>query len=247
MINEETYLDPIEQICFTFPHETNYLIKNAKLFFKLRQTNKVFLEAEKEKLQGLKEKLLDINREEILNYLNRELVWDLPKNLLSSLEAAQTRNYIFNLTINNPKNFILGRPEKIQFEISRNIYENMNICNIEIGNYLLCLQKFSKDWIIVGDLEKKIDIAEDNQICRLDFQIIPINVGLIELPKFRISCVKNNFLTSLLELKREDCEKTDNENIFHLQNNEIRTIFSYGNKVIVHGLEKLKAEYVVIV
>lgn len=192
-------------------------------------------------------KIKEMNQENIYKYIDRDLICNFSKNILSSLEGSQNKNYLFRLSLKSAKNFFLGKPEKIQFEISRNMQESINIYNRENLDYYLCLQKFSKDWMIVGDLQKKMKISDGDEACVVEFQIIPLNSGLIELPKFRISSVKNNVLTYLSELKQEDLEKIENENIFYISNNELIITYCNGNKVLVYGFEKQKAEYAVFI
>lgn len=248
----ETYLEPIEKIGYTFSHEKTFLIKNATIHFKLQKENKFSMFENKENDDNTGKQLMikmikEINKENIHKYIDRNLIWNFPKNLLSSLENSQNKNYLFSVSIQSAKNFFLGKSERIQFEISRNMQENINIYNRENLDYFLCPQKFSKDWMIIGDLQKKIKISDGDETCILEFRIIPLNVGSIELPKFRISSVKNNVLTYLSDLKQEDLEKIENDNIFYISNNELLIKYYNGNKVLVHGFEKQKAEFAIFI
>ena len=182
--------------------------------------------------------------DEILSYSQRKMLWSLPDKFLFELCKTQKLGFLFQISIESPLSFFLGIPNKIRFFIEKNADDNLYRENIE---YYLSLEKYSKNWLVIGKIQEKIEIFEEKTGIWLEFEILPLVVGYIELPKFQVSCVKTDMLLMVADLKQEDLEKIEGENRFTIKNSELLVSYVNGNNVLVCSYEKTKADYAVFV
>jgi len=185
--------------------------------------------------------------EEIKAYMERKLTWKLPEKFLFDLTKTHKLSFLFQIEVEAPKAFYVGIPGKLRFMIGRNLEENVNIYNRDNVDYYLSLEKFSSSWLIVGNIQEKIRIFQEKHEEIVEFTILPLCVGYVELPKFQITSVKNNVLMMVSELKVEDMEKIESENKFVIKNSELLVNYVNGNNVLVCSYEKTKADYAVFV
>ena len=183
----------------------------------------------------------------IKNYMQRKLIWRLPEKFLTDLTKTHKLSFLFQIEVESPNNFFIGTPGKIKFSIKRNYDENINIYNRENVDYYICLEKYSKNWLIIGNIQNKVQVYEEHHDQILEFEILPLVLGYIELPKFQITSIKNNVLLMASELKQEDMEKLEIENKFCVKNSELLINYLNGNNVMVCSYEKTKADYAVFV
>ncbi len=183
--------------------------------------------------------------EEIINYSQRKILWKLPDKFLYELCKTQKLGFLFQISLESPLSFFIGIPDKIRLFIEKNP-ENQDIYR-ENTDYYLSFEKFSKNWIIIGKIQEKIEISKEKGGIWLEFEILPLVVGFIELPRFVVSCVKTDVLLMVSDLKQEDIERIDGENRFIIKNSELLVSYLNGNNVLVCGYEKTKADYAVFV
>ena len=184
---------------------------------------------------------------EIRDYMERKLIWRLPEKFLFDLTKTHKLSFLFQIDVEAPKSFFVGIPGKLKFVIQRNLEENFNIYNHENVDYFLSLEKFSNNWLVVGSIQEKIRVFDEKNVETIEFSILPLSVGYVELPKFQIASVKNNILLMVSELKIEDMERIESEHRFIIKNSELMVNYINGNNVLVCSYEKTKADYAVFV
>lgn len=178
----------------------------------------------------------------IKEYKQRKLLWKLPEKFLFDLTQTLKLDFLFQIEIEAPSYFFVGVPGKLKFSIQRNLDENIEVYNKESMDYYLSIENFSKNWVIIGNIRQKINIVEENYLTNVEFLILPLVVGFIELPKFHVYRAKNILSADDLEKKENDIE---NKSV--IKNSELLINYVNGNNVLVRSYEKIKAEYAVFV
>lgn len=181
----------------------------------------------------------------IEEYKNRNLKWNLPQKFIVELAKSAKLSFLFEISVETSLFLYIGLPVKIIFSIKKNSAENIE--NFADYDYYLTLEKNSNNWLVAGNIQQKIHINEEEKSEILEFTLLPLVVGYVQLPKFQIIKVKNDLTSFISNFKQDGNETNEKQFKQTLKNSEILVKYINGNHVLIKNMEKTKADYAVLV